>query len=123
MQITVDKTGEAEYREAPDDELPLKFKLTEAETQRSSPWPTSWTTSSIRSNRGLKVAFMGTKTFRFENGAREDRSEVQLLRRIPPRSSCWTGSSAWRNPRSTASTLERAAKYDKLGVVKALTPA
>ena len=32
VQVTVEKNGEAEYREAPDDELPLKFKLTEAET-------------------------------------------------------------------------------------------
>ena len=28
VQVTLEKNGEAVYREAPDDELPLKFKLT-----------------------------------------------------------------------------------------------
>src|SRR4051812_21435320 len=33
MQVTLDQKGNAEYREAPDDELPLKFHLTDADTQ------------------------------------------------------------------------------------------
>ena len=31
-QVTVEKSGEVEYKEAPDDELPLKYKLADAET-------------------------------------------------------------------------------------------
>src|SRR5689334_8824689 len=31
VQVTLDKSGETEYREAKDDDNPLKFKLTEAE--------------------------------------------------------------------------------------------
>ena len=32
-QVVLDRSGAAEYREAEDDELPLKFNLTESETQ------------------------------------------------------------------------------------------
>src|SRR5206468_2105367 len=31
VQITLEKTGDVEYRDAPDDENPLKYKLTDAE--------------------------------------------------------------------------------------------
>src|SRR5712692_9333889 len=31
VQVTMDKSGETEYREAADDDNPLKFKLSEAE--------------------------------------------------------------------------------------------
>src|SRR6516165_6873773 len=32
VQVTLEPDGQVEYREAPDDESPLKFKLTETET-------------------------------------------------------------------------------------------
>ena len=42
---------------------------------------------------GLKVAFMGTKTFRCEKGARKDRSAVQLFRGPECQSCFGTGAS------------------------------
>ena len=32
FQVTLEQNGDAEYREAPDEDNPLKFHLTEAET-------------------------------------------------------------------------------------------
>src|SRR4051794_15430113 len=68
MQLTVEKTGEVEYREAPDDDLPLKFKLTEAETTEVYGLVAKLGFFKRPVESGLKVAFMGTKTFRLEKG-------------------------------------------------------
>src|SRR5437016_7306906 len=69
MQVTVEPDGQVDYREAPDDDFPLKFKLTETETAEvfALAGKLDWFSRPIES--GLKVAFMGTKTFRVERGA------------------------------------------------------
>jgi len=119
VEIRLDQSGNAEYRDRPDDDLPLKFKLTEAETQEVF----SLTDKLDRFKRPLesqlKVAFMGAKTFKYENGAEigevkfnysEDLAAQVLL--------------DWfeRMAESAAHRidLERTAKYDKLGVDKAI---
>jgi hypothetical protein len=119
MQLTVDKTGNAEYREAPDDELPLKFRLTEADTQTVFGLADKLEHFKNPLESQLKVAFMGKKTFRWEDGAQkteqqfnysEDLSAQQLL--------------DWFERMAESAQhridLERAAKYDRLGVDKAL---
>src|SRR4051794_40756630 len=69
VQVTVEKNGDVEYREAPDDDLPLKFKLTEAETTDVFGLVEKLDFFKRPVESGLKVAFMGTKTFRIEKGA------------------------------------------------------
>src|SRR3954454_12785104 len=66
VQVTLEKNGEAVYRESPDDELPLKFKLTEAETAEVYGLVEKLDNFKHPVESGLKVAFMGTKTFRLE---------------------------------------------------------
>jgi hypothetical protein len=67
----------------------------------------------------LKVAFMGMKTFRFERGA--EKSEVKFNFSEDPAArdlaDCFEKISESVQHRIN---LERAAKYDKLGVMKAL---
>lgn len=119
MQLTLDPAGAVEYREAPDDELPLKFKLTagEAETVFGLADKLGHFKNPLESP--LKVAFMGKKTFRWENGSEkgeqqfnysEDLSAQQLL--------------DWFERMAESAQhridLERAAKYDRLGVDKVL---
>jgi hypothetical protein len=119
MQLTLDPGGAVEYREAPDDELPLKFKLTagEAETVFGLAEKLGHFKNPLESP--LKVAFMGKKTFRWENGSEkgeqqfnysEDLSAQQLL--------------DWFERMAESAQhridLERAAKYDRLGVDKVL---
>ena len=63
VQVTLDKSGEAEYREAVDDDLPLKFKLSEAEVAEVYGLVEKLDYFKHPVESGLKVAFMGTKTF------------------------------------------------------------
>src|SRR4051794_21053190 len=62
MQVTLEKTGEAEYKEAPDDDLPLKFKLTGTETSEVYSLIDKLDRFKHPVESGLKDAFMGTKT-------------------------------------------------------------
>jgi hypothetical protein len=119
MQLTVEPGGAVEYREAPDDQLPLKFKLTAAETEAVFGLADKLEHFKNPLESPLKVAFMGKKTFRWENGTEkteqqfnysEDLSAQQLL--------------DWFERMSESAQhridLERAAKYDRLGVDKVM---
>ena len=119
MQLTLDPAGAVEYREAPDDELPLKFKLTAGESETVFGLADKLGHFKNPLESPLKVAFMGKKTFRWENGSEkaeqqfnysEDLSAQQLL--------------DWFERMAESAQhridLERAAKYDRLGVDKVL---
>jgi hypothetical protein len=119
VQVTLDQAGNAEYREAVDDDQPLKFKLTEAETAAVFDLAGKVDHFKHPLESPLKVAFMGKKTFRWEDGAEkpevtfnysEDLSAQALL--------------DWFEKMSESAQervdLERSAKYDRLGVDKAL---
>jgi hypothetical protein len=119
VQVTLEKNGDAVYREAPDDDLPLKFHLTEAETAEVFDLVEKLDYFKHPLESPLKVAFMGTKTFRYENGAEKSEVQFNYSEDLPTRARCRTGLSAWPN-RPAPHRLERAAKYDNLGVVQAL---
>ena len=78
--VTLEENGDADYREAADDDLPLKFHLTDAETQTVFALAEKLDHFKHPLESPLKVAFMGAKTFRYENGDAKSRGEVQLLR-------------------------------------------
>jgi hypothetical protein len=119
FQVTLEQNGDAEYREAPDEDDPLKFQLTEAETHQVFGLAEKLDYFKNPLESPLKVAFMGTKTFRYENGDR--KSEVKFNYSEDPRAKelmDWferMGESAEHRIE-----LERTAKYDHLGVLKAL---
>ena len=119
MQVTVEKSGEVEYREAPDDDLPLKFKLTDAETSEVYGLVEKLDSFKHPVESGLKVAFMGTKTFRLEKGA--EKTEVQFnYSEDANAKALWEWCERMTESAQHRIALDRAAKYDKLGVVKAL---
>jgi hypothetical protein len=119
MQLTLDKSGNAEYRDKPDDDLPLKFRLTEAETQEVFGLAEKLEYFKHPIESGLKVAFMGAKTFRYENGGQKTEVKFNYSEELPAQMLLdWFE----RMAESAAHRidLERAAKYDKLGVDKAI---
>src|SRR5262249_33072859 len=61
VQITVDKAGQVEYREAVDDDAPLKFKMTTPETNEVFGLAEKLGNFKTPVESGLKVAFMGKK--------------------------------------------------------------
>src|SRR5262245_60720310 len=66
MEIRVDQAGNAEYRDRPDDELPIKFRLSAAEAQEMFGLAEKLDYFKHELEAPLKVAFMGAKTFRYE---------------------------------------------------------
>src|ERR1700733_3953170 len=75
FDVTVESNGDAMYREAVDDELPSKFHLTEAESKEVFALADKLDHFKHPLESPLKVAFMGTKTFRFEQG--DEKVEVK----------------------------------------------
>jgi hypothetical protein len=119
VAITIEQTGDGEYKEAPDDESPLKFKVKEPEVKEIFDLIDKLDRFKHPLESNLKVAFMGMKTFRFEQGA--DKAEVKFNFSEDPAArdlaDCFEKISESAQHRIN---LERAAKYDKLGVMKAM---
>ena len=117
--ITIDHSGAGEYKEAPDDETPLRFQIKESEVKEIFDLTDKLDRFKRPLESPLKVAFMGMKTFRLEDGA--EKSEVKFNFSEDPAArdlaDCFEKISESEQHRIN---LERAAKYDKLGVIKAL---
>jgi len=119
IQVTVTQSGDVEYREDPKEDDPIKFHLQDSETQEIFGVVEKAGSLKRPLEAKAKVAFMGTKTFRYENGT--EKSEVQFNYTQDP-----SGQSLadWFERISETAQrridLERAAKYDKLGVVDSL---
>jgi hypothetical protein len=120
IQVTLDAEGQVEYKEAPDDDLPLKFKLTEAEKAEvfALAEKLDWFKRPLES--GLKVAFMGTKTFRSERGAEKHEQQFNYSE-DPAAKGLWDWFERMTESAQQRVNLDRAAKYDKLGVFKAVS--
>ena len=117
--ISVEKSGAGEYKEAQDDDNPLKFQLKEQETAEIFSLVEKLDNFRRPLESPLKVAFMGTKAFRMESGA--EKNEVKFNYSEDPSARALAD---WFE-RITESelhliNLERTVKYDKLGVLKAL---
>jgi hypothetical protein len=118
-QITVEHSGQATYQEAKDDDNPIHAQMTDAETQELFDLAEKLDRFQHPIESGLKVANMGTKTFRFENGT--EKHEVQFNY-----STDTVAQALLERFEYIAETeqdfiaLDRAVHYDKLGVNDAL---
>jgi hypothetical protein len=120
FQITLDKDGNAVYGEAPDDDLPLKFRLGETETQQVFALVEKLDYFKHPVESAAKVAFMGAKTLRYENGDQKGEIQFNYSEDVAAREmQDWFERMAESAQYRTG--LERAAKYDKLGVPQALS--
>jgi hypothetical protein len=119
IQVVVDNNGDAEYREAVDDDQPLKFKLTGSEIKTVFDLADKLGHFKSPLEAPVKVAFMGTKTFRYLDG--DQKSEVKFNYSAEPAAQTLLD---WFERMAESAEhridLERAAKYDHLGVFKSL---
>jgi hypothetical protein len=76
VAVQIERDGQATYQEAKDDGNPLKIQLPAADTDQIFALADKLDRFQHPLDSGLKVANMGLKTFRFENGA--DRHEIQF---------------------------------------------
>ena len=74
--LTVERSGQVTYQEAKDDDNPIRVQMSEAETQQLFDLAEKLDKFQHPLESGLKVANMGTKTFRFEDGT--EKHEVQF---------------------------------------------
>ena len=119
VAITVEQSGAGDYKEAPDDENPLKFQLSPADTSEMFALADKLDHFKRPLESPLKVAQMGMKTFRFEEGGKRTEVKFNFSEDLDARLlTDWferiseTGQNYY--------ALERAVKYDKLGVNQAL---
>jgi hypothetical protein len=119
VAITVERSGAGTYKEAADDDSPLKFQLSAADTTEMFALADKLDHFKRPLESPLKVAKMGMKTFRFEEGDKKTEVQFNFSEDVDARSLAdWferiseTGQNYY--------ALERAVKYDKLGVNQAL---
>src|SRR5436190_6628909 len=115
VQITLEKTGEVEYRDAIDDDNPLKYKLTEAEVAEVFGLADKLDHFKTPVESGLKVAFMGKKVFRYESAAEKHEVEFNYSEDVSAKA-LWEWFERMTESALHRIDLDRSAKYDKLGV-------
>lgn len=119
MEIRLDRNGRAEYREAPDEESPVIFTLRPAETEVV--WRLAEKLDRFQRplESGLKVAPLGDKVLRWEQG--EQRHEAKFNHTLDPDGQLLQD---WFERMCESAilqaNLERAVKYDRLGVNQAI---
>ncbi|MGH9673312.1 MAG: hypothetical protein ACRD44_09030 [Bryobacteraceae bacterium] len=119
MEIRVERDGRVEYKEAADDDQPVRFKLAEPEVNDMFSLAEKLDHFKRALESGLPVAKMGEKTFRFESGA--EKREVKFNYSLDESARLLQD---WFEKMTETvlhrSALERAVRYDKLGVNKVL---
>ncbi len=119
MEIRLDRDGRAEYREAPDEEHPIVFQLRPREARVV--WELSEKLDRFRKplESGLKVARMGDKLFRWEQGG--ERFEAKFNHTLDPDAQLLHD---WFERMCESAILqadlERTVKYERLGVNQAI---
>jgi hypothetical protein len=119
MEIRLDREGHAEYREAPDEEHPIVFQLRPRETRVV--WELSEKLDRFRKplESGLKVARMGDKLLRWEQGG--ERFETKFNHTLDPDAQLLHD---WFERMCESAILqaelERTVKYERLGVNQAI---
>ncbi len=118
VSITVERNGDVSYKEAVDDD-PEKFQLEEANTEVMFDLAARMDHFKHPLESGLKVANMGVKTFRWEDG--NASSEQKFNYSVDENAKAlhdWF--EAITETERLFAELKRAARHDKLGVLDAL---
>ena len=119
VEITLNRNGEGQYKEAPNDDQPLKLQLSEQEITQLFELAEKLGRFKNPLEAPVKVAFMGMKTFRFESGTEKNEVKFNFSEDLDARAL-----QDWFERITETElhliTLERVAKYDKLGVNREL---
>ncbi len=116
--IAVERNGEVSYKEDPDDD-PAKFQLEKVGTDQMFELAAQLDHFKRPIESGLKVANMGVKTFRWEDGgaASEQKFNYSLDESAK---ALYDWFEAITETERLFSELKRSARHDKLGVLDAL---
>lgn len=119
VEITLEEDGTTVYKESPDDDQPIRFRLAKVDAEAIFSLAAKLDHFKRPLEADVKVANMGMKTFRWENG--DQKQEVKFNYSLEPDARSildW-----FEKMTETAMhriALERAVRFDKLGVNKAI---
>lgn len=119
VEITVNKNGAGEYKEEPKDERPMLFQLKDEDAQAIFALCEKLDRFGRPLESGLKVAFMGAKTFRFEGDGPAREAKFNYSEDLDARALLDWFERIAETERSLI-TLETAVRFDKLGVQDAI---
>ena len=119
VEIVVDRDGNGEYKEAANDDRPLKFQIPASDVSAHFDLTDKLGHFNRPLESPLKVAFMGMKTFRFDSGTEKQEVKFNFSEDVDARALADWFERIIETEQHLIN-LERAAKYDKLGVNRAL---
>ena len=120
VSIWVDKGGHAEFNDSPDGEQPpIQIQLEPSETEAIFSLAAKLDYFSRPLDSGLKVAFTGAKVFRYEDGATNHQVKFNYTQ-DPDGQLLLDWFERITETSMHAINLERTAKFDHLGLDKAL---
>ena len=119
VAISVDQSGQVVYKEAADDDRPIRFQMPEEQVAEIFSLAGKLNHFARPLESPLKVAHMGIKTFRFEDGATKSEVKFNYSDDADARqlADCFERIT---ETEQDFINLERAVKFDKLGVNQAL---
>ncbi len=120
VEITVEKSGAAEYKEDPKDDNPLKFELSPEEAASMYGLADRLDHFGRPIESGLKVAFMGAKTFRYDPGDGASHEVKFNYSEDPEAKTLLDWFERISETERDLIDLERAVRFDKLGVQDAI---
>lgn len=119
LEITIDRTGAAQYKEDPKDDDPMKFQLIDVEVTQMFGLADKLDHFSRPIESGLKVANMGMKTLRYEADGKATEAKFNYSENADARAlTDWFERIA--DTERSLTNLERAVRFDKLGVYDAI---
>ena len=119
FEVALEQDGQAAYRESTDDDQPLRFQLSPADAQEIFGLAEKLQYFQAPLESKLRVANMGMKTFRYQSGQTRGEAKFNYSERLEARALLdWFEKIAETEQHLVA--LERTARYDRLGVNKAL---
>ena len=119
LEIILERDGKAVYKEAPDDDQPIRFQLKKTEADEIFALAEKVERFKRPLESGLKVANMGMKLFRWEDGAAKQEVKYNFTQDLDAQAlQEWFEKMTETEQHFIA--LERAVKFDKLGANKAI---
>lgn len=119
VEIRLERNGACEYREAADDDNPLKFTLEETDAAQIFALAEKLDRFKRPLESNLKVAMMGIKTFRFIDGAAVSEAKFNFSLDLDAQAIANWFERIIESEQHFIS-LERTARFDKLGVYKVI---
>ena len=119
VAINVDKTGAGDYREDEKDDNPVRFRLNQQETAALFDLAAKLGDFDHPLESSVKVAFMGTKTFRYVDGGKKNEVKFNFSE-DPSAQALADDFERMSESEQLLTTLEVSAKYDHLSVMKSV---